>query len=63
MFQYEYDWDIIEDYQIKLEDVCYVDVENIDLNLAVALLLYLFDSLIFEDKFIDSLNNRLLIRL
>lgn len=63
-FQYEYEWlDVLHENQIKLEKVFDVDVETQDFDIIACLLLYLVDSLILEDKFIDALNNRYLIRL
>jgi hypothetical protein len=63
-FQYEYNWlDILEEKQIRLEDVFDVDVETQDIAITASLLLYLVDSLILEDKFMDALNNGYLIRL
>lgn len=62
-FQY-CDWlDIFDDNHIELEKVFDVDVEKQDFEVISALLLYLVESMTFEDKFIDALNNRFLIRL
>ncbi|WP_213950544.1 hypothetical protein [Tepidanaerobacter syntrophicus] len=63
-FQYDYKWlDILENNQINLENIFDVDVETQDFDVIVSLLLYLDESIIFEDKFIDALNNGYLIRL
>ena len=63
-FQYDYKWlDILHNNQIRLEKVFDVDVETQDFDVIASLLLYLVDSLILEDKFIDALNNGYLIRL
>ncbi|MGE4273722.1 MAG: hypothetical protein AB7E31_12760 [Desulfitobacterium sp.] len=63
-FQYEYKWlDVLHKNQIKLEKVFDVDVETQDFDVIASLLLYLVDSLVLEDKFIDALNNGYLIRL
>ena len=62
-FQYEYEWlDILHDKQIRLEDIFDVDVEMQDIAITVSLLLYLVESITFEDKFMDALNNGYLIR-
>ncbi|CDI40557.1 protein of unknown function [Tepidanaerobacter acetatoxydans Re1] len=63
-FQYEYEWlDIVGDNNIKLEEVFNIDVETQELNVIIALLLYLVGSIPFEDKFIDALNNGYLLRM
>lgn len=63
-FQYDYNWlDILEDKQIELEKIFDIDVEAQNFDVIVALLLYLVESITFEDKFIDALNNGYLIRL
>ena len=63
-FQYDYEWlDILHNKQIKLEKVFDVDVETQDFDVIASLLLYLVESITFEDKFIDALNNGYLIRL
>ena len=63
-FQYEYKWlNVLHKNQIKLEKVFDVDVDTQDFDVIASLLLYLVDSLILEDKFIDALNNGYLIRL
>ncbi len=63
-FQYDYEWlDILQNKQIKLEKIFDVDVEKQDLDVIACLLLYLVESITFEDKFIDALNNGYLIRL
>ncbi|MBK5263360.1 MAG: hypothetical protein JJE17_12460 [Peptostreptococcaceae bacterium] len=63
-FQYDYEWlDILHDNQIKLEKIFDVDVETQDFKIIVSLLLYLVESITFEDKFIDALNNGYLIQL
>ena len=46
-----------------LEKIFDVDVETQDFDVIVSLLLYLVESVTFEDKFIDALNNGYLIRL
>jgi hypothetical protein len=63
-FQYEPEWlDVLDNNQIKLEKIFDVDVETQDFDVIVSLLLYLVESITFEDKFIDALNNGYLIRL
>ena len=63
-FQYDYEWlDILENKKIKLEKIFDVDVETQDMEVIIALLLYLVESVTYEDKFIDALNNGYLIRL
>ena len=63
-FQYDYEWlDILQNKQIKLEKIFDVDVEKQDFDVIASLLLYLVESITFEDKFIDALNNGYLIRL
>lgn len=63
-FQHEYKWlDILENNQIEIEDIFNVAVEEQDLEVISSLLLYLVESITFEDKFMDALNNRYLIRL
>lgn len=63
-FQDDYKWlDILINNKIMLEKVFDVDVENQDFEVIVSLLLYLVESITFEDKFMDALNNGYLIRL
>jgi|GEM_PF-1825598 hypothetical protein len=63
-FEYDYEWlDILQNNQIMLEKIFDVDVETQDFDVIVSLLLYLVESVTFEDKFIDALNNGYLIRL
>jgi hypothetical protein len=63
-FENDYEWlDILENNQIELEKIFDVDVEKQDFDVIVSLLLYLVDSVTYEDKFIDALNNGYLIRL
>jgi len=63
-FQDEYKWiDVLDDNQIKLEEIFEVDVETQDIHVISSLLLYLVESIMFEDKFIEALNNGYLIRL
>lgn len=63
-FQYDYEWlDILHNNQIELEKIFDVDVETQDFDVIASLLLYLVESITFEDKFIDALNNGYLIRL
>jgi hypothetical protein len=63
-FQDEYKWlEIFDNNQIELEEIFDVDVEMQDFEVIVAILLYLVESITFEDKFIDALNNSYLIRL
>ena len=40
-----------------------IDIETQDFDVIASLLLYLVESITFEDKFIDALNNGYLIRL
>jgi hypothetical protein len=62
-FQYDYKWlDILHNNQIELEKIFDVDVEKQDFDVIVSILLYLVESITFEDKFIDALNNGCLIR-
>lgn len=62
--EFEYEWlDILQNKQIKLEKIFDVDVERQDFDVIASLLLYLVESITFEDKFIDALNNGYLIRL
>lgn len=64
VFQYEPDWlDVLENNQIQLEKIFDVDVETQDFKVIAALLLYIVESITYEDKFIDALNNGYLIRL
>jgi hypothetical protein len=61
---YDYKWlDILDNNQIELEKIFDVDVETQDSNVIASLLLYLVESITFEDIFIDALNNGYLIRL
>ncbi len=63
-FQHEYKWlDILEVNQIELKNIFDVAVEEQDLEVISSLLLYLVESITFEDKYMDALNNRYLIRL
>jgi hypothetical protein len=63
-FAYDYEWfDILDDNHINIEEVFKVDVEKQDLDVVASLLLYLVESITYEDKFIDALNNNYLIRL
>lgn len=63
-FQNDYKWlDILHNNQIELEKIFDVNVETQDFDVIVSLLLYLVESITFEDKFIDALNNGYLIRL
>lgn len=63
-FQYDYEWlDVLHNNQIKLEKIFDVNVETQDFDVIASLLLYLVESITFEDKFIDALNNGYLIRL
>lgn len=62
-FQHEYEWlDIMKDNQINLENIFDVDVEAQDFEVIASMLLYLVESIVLEDKFIDALNNGYLIR-
>jgi hypothetical protein len=63
-FQYDYEWlEILDNNQIELESIFDFNIETMGFEVIVALLLYLVESITFEDKFIDALNNRYLIRL
>jgi len=63
-FQYDYEWlDILYNNQIKLEKIFDIDVGKLDFDVIVSILLYLVESITFEDKFIDALNNGYLILL
>ena len=63
-FQDEFKWiDVLDDNQIKLEEIFEVEVETQDIHVISSLLLYLVESITFEDKFIEALNNGYLIRL
>lgn len=63
-FQDDYKWiDILDNNQIELENIFHVDIETQDFDVIACLLLYLVESITLEDKFIDALNNRYLIRL
>ena len=63
-FEHKYKWlDILEEHHIRLEDIFDVDVETQELSIIASLLLYLDESLILVDKFIDALNNGYLSRL
>jgi hypothetical protein len=64
VLQYDYEWlDILQNNQIELEKIFDIDVETQDFDVIASLLLYLVESITFEDKFIDALNNGYLIRL
>lgn len=53
-FQYNYEWrDILYNNQIKHEKIFDVDVEMQDFAVIASLLLYLVESVTFEDIFID----------
>jgi len=63
-FQYDYEWlNILHNNQISLEKIFDIDVEKQDFDVIVSILLYLVESITFEDKFIDALNNGYLLRL
>ena len=60
----DYEWlDILDNNQIEIEKIFDVDVETQSFDVIASLLLYLVESITFEDKFIDALNNGYLIRL
>ena len=62
-FQYEFKWiDILQDNKIRLEEIFTVDVEAQNLDVIAAILLYLVESIVMEDKFIDALNNGYMLR-
>jgi len=62
-FQYKFKWyDVFDDNKITLETIFDVDVEVQDFDVITAILLYLVDSLMLEDRFIDALNNGFLLR-
>ncbi len=63
-FENDYNWlDVLENSQVKLERIYDVDVETQDLDVIASLLLYLIESITFDDEFIDALNNGYVIRL
>jgi len=63
-FEYDYQWfDILDEHEIVLEKIFDIDIEKQDIDVVIALLLYLVGSITYEDKFIDALNNNYLIRL
>jgi len=63
-FEYDYEWfDILDDHEIVFEKIFDIDIEKQDIDVVIALLLYLVGSITYEDKFIDALNNNYLIRL
>ena len=63
-FQYDYKWiDVLHNNQIDLEKIFDIDVGTQNLDVIASLLLYLVESITFEDKFIDALNNGYLVLL
>jgi len=62
-FEREYKWlDIFDDNKIRIEKIFDVDVEVQNLDVIASILLYLVESLILEDRFIDALNNGFLLK-
>lgn len=60
----EVNWlDILRDHQIQLETVFKAGIDKQEAIVVKALLLYLVESLILEDKYIDALNNGFLVKL
>jgi hypothetical protein len=63
-FGYDYEWlDILDEHEIVFEKIFDINIEKQDLDVVIALLLYLVESVTYEDIFIDALNNGYLIRL
>jgi hypothetical protein len=63
-FGYDYEWlDILDEHEIVFEKIFDINIEKQDIDLVIALLLYLVESVTYEDIFIEALNNGYLIRL
>ncbi len=63
-FGYDYEWlDILDEHEIVFEKIFDINIEKQDIDVVIALLLYLVESVTYEDIFIEALNNGYLIRL
>jgi hypothetical protein len=63
-FGYDYEWlDILDEHEIVFEKIFDINIEKQDIDVIIALLLYLVESVAYEDIFIEALNNGYLIRL
>jgi hypothetical protein len=63
-FGYDCEWlDILDEHEIVFEKIFDINIEKQNIDVVIALLLYLVESVTYEDIFIEALNNGYLIRL